>query len=50
LANIRKANGIRVLKTGLKRTGKEEKSAVAIQRTPAKGDSSDSELSELEEQ
>jgi len=48
LANIRKANGIRVLKTGLKRTGKEKKSAVAIQGTPAKGDSLDSELSELE--
>jgi hypothetical protein len=45
LAAIRQANGIRVLKTGLKRTGKEVKSAVAAEGT---GDASDSELSELE--
>jgi len=48
LATIRKANGIRVLKTGLKRTGKEEKSAAAVEGASAKEDSSDSELSELE--
>jgi hypothetical protein len=48
LATVRRANGIRVLKTGLKRTGKEEKSAAAVEGTSAKGESSDSELSELE--
>ena len=48
LAAIRKANGIRVLKTGLKRAGKGEKSAGAVEGASAKEDSSDSELSELE--
>jgi hypothetical protein len=48
LAAIRQANGIRVLKTGLKRTGKKAKAAVAAEGTSVQGDASDSEPSELE--
>jgi hypothetical protein len=46
-AAIRKTNGVLFIKFGLKRTGKNESSATAVEDS-AMADTSDSELSELE--